>query len=99
MEMNEDARRATEMVKDMRVVINSDGEAINYGRAEREHSITPDIVFIRGDGWALGARTCDRGVAYRTWPDEWTHFYVIAEQKLRPISEYTSYSLTDGNRN
>ncbi len=99
LEMSEDAKKVTEMVNQMRVVINSDGEALSYGRAEREHNITPDIVFIRGDGWALGARQCDRSIAYKMWTDSWTHFYVIAEQKLRPISEYTSYSLTERNDN
>ncbi len=99
MNMNEDARKATEMVKQMRVIINADGEALRPDRAEREHGITPDIVFIRYDGWGLGARECDRSVAYRMSPDEWTHFFTIADRKLRPIEEYTEYSLTDRNRN
>ena len=88
MEMSEDAKKATNLVDKMRVIIDSDGEAVSYELAEKEHGITPDIVFIRGDRWALGAKNCHRNIAFDMWPEDWTHFYLIAEQRLRPISEY-----------
>jgi len=99
MGINKGAGETTRIVSCHRVIINADGEALRPDRAESEHGITPDIVFIRYDGWGLGARECDRSVAYRMSPDEWTHFFTIADRKLRPIEEYTAYSLTNGNQN
>jgi hypothetical protein len=88
MEMSENAKKATSLVDKLSVIINSDGEAVSYDRAEREYGVTPEIVFIRDDRWALGAIDKHRNIAYNMWPESWTHFYIISEQKLRPIDEY-----------
>lgn len=84
----DDATKVMKLVDKFRVVIDSDGEAINFERARKEHGITPDIVFIRNDSWALGAQNLHRNVAYNMWSNDWTHFYLMGEQKLQPISEY-----------
>jgi len=38
-----------------RVVINEQGEATTYVRALTEYNVNYDVVFIRDDGWTLGA--------------------------------------------
>lgn len=50
-----------------RVVINSDGEALPPGRAKREQGIEPDMIFVRYDGWSLGAPMSLRHVAESKW--------------------------------
>lgn len=47
----------------MRIVINKEGEAVTMKRA-REMGILPLIVFIRNDGWMLGAPLEFEKVAY-----------------------------------
>ena len=58
-----------------RVVINAEGEAWPPLRAQEELRITPDVVFIRGDGWSLGAPVEFASVAEAMWKDEWTHVW------------------------
>lgn len=38
-----------------RVVVDAEGTARSPKRALRDHGITPDVIFVRKDGWALGA--------------------------------------------
>ncbi len=54
-----------------RVVINADAEAISPGRAMVTHGIVSDVIFIRNDGWSLGAPTDLISVAERTWRELW----------------------------
>ena len=54
-----------------RVVINSDGEAISPLQAKEKYEIEPDIVFVRNDGWSLGAPTRFKHVAEGMYPDDW----------------------------
>jgi len=50
-----------------RVVINSEGEATSPARAK----IDSDVVFIRNDGWTLGAPSRFEEVARQMWADMW----------------------------
>lgn len=54
-----------------RVVIDDKGEAIPPRRAQRKKGITSDVVYIRDDGWSLGAPLCFERVARRMWSREW----------------------------
>lgn len=56
-----------------RVVINYESEAWTPTRAEEILDITPDVGFMRNDGWCLGAPKEFEDVAYRLWADQWTH--------------------------
>lgn len=56
-----------------RVVINDEGEAVPQ-RAEAAKGITVDVVFIREDGWTLGAANALAGVAEDQWSDRWIAF-------------------------
>ncbi len=53
-----------------RVVISADGDAVSPNRALAE-GIVPDIIYIRNDGWSLGAPDKYKTVAYETWSDCW----------------------------
>jgi hypothetical protein len=88
MGQNEDEKKAMSLVEQIRIIINSEGEAVPPKRAREEHGIVPDILFIRDDKWALGAKEEHRNVAYDMWKESWTHFYMIKAQQLKPISEY-----------
>jgi hypothetical protein len=57
-------------IKPTRVLINTEGEAIPAARAEAQ-GITWDIIFIRNDGWSLGASEALAQVAHSLWADEW----------------------------
>jgi hypothetical protein len=70
-----------------RVVISAEGEATTSRRAREEHGITPDVVFLRGDGWSLGAPWWFESIAYREWADEWVG-YMRRPGGPRPISLY-----------
>jgi hypothetical protein len=65
-----------------RVVIDAEGAAVSPSRTE----LKPDIVFIRDDGWTLGAPASLATVAYETWADYWVSFF--DGSAIRPIAEY-----------
>lgn len=65
-----------------RIVINFEGESVHPNRTD----IQPDVIFIRSDGWSLGAPREFEKVACDMWYDEWA-FFVIDEEKY-PFSEY-----------
>jgi hypothetical protein len=54
-----------------RVVISHTGEATTPQRALTEHGLSSDVVFVRNDGWMLGATADLCGTAYYMWKDEW----------------------------
>lgn len=71
-----------------RVIINLEGEGISPDRASKQHGITSKIIFIRNDGWSLGAPSQFEHVAYLTWKDEWVAFIRRPGSVVSPISEY-----------
>lgn len=49
----------------------------------------PVVVFVRGDGWSLGASEMSEALAFESWALQWKLFARAAEGwRLRPISEY-----------
>lgn len=73
-----------------RVLIRAGGgyEGVPSQRAREQYNITPDVVFIRRDGWSLGAEAKDAPEAYVLWRDEWVAFVVRPETDPRPIAEW-----------
>ena len=69
-----------------RVMIN-EYEATSYERAE-EKDIFPDIIFVRKDGWSLGAPTKFRSQAFGIWADEWIGFMLVADYVYKDIRQY-----------
>lgn len=53
-----------------RVVVSSEGEAVPARRA-LERGIVPTRMWVRKDGWTLGAPSSFHAVARSMWADEW----------------------------
>lgn len=52
-------------------VMVSDDTAMPAPAARRQFNITPDVIFIRKDGWSLGAPQHLEAQARKQWPDQW----------------------------
>jgi hypothetical protein len=70
-----------------RVVVSGEGEAVLPYKAQ-QMGVVPDVVFVRKDGWTLGAPARWEQLAYKMWADEWVLFMRIGDGKARPIAEY-----------
>lgn len=57
-----------------RVVISSAGEAVPPKQAREQHNVKVDVVYIRDDGWSLGAPHEFSHIAEETWKDQWAVF-------------------------
>lgn len=71
-----------------RIVINEEGEAKHPSRTD----VRCSIVFVRNDGWSLGAPYPFAKVAYDMWPKEWIGFALAFERSedalnVRPMEE------------
>lgn len=54
-----------------RVLYSKNGEATSPKIAAKRYRITPDVVFIRNDGWTLGAPAYFEDVARTLWANDW----------------------------
>lgn len=70
-----------------RVLTSVAGEATTFQRA-LEKSVTPDIIFIRNDGWTLGAPKQYERVAFKLWENEWVGFAERGEEFYSDIEDY-----------
>ncbi len=69
-----------------RVVINDQGYAVSPEEAKAD-GVIPDIIFIRDDGWSLGAPALLTDVAESLWKDKWVA--VIWHDKIVSYDDYT----------
>lgn len=67
-----------------RVIINIHGEATTPARAAKK-GIRPEVIFIRKDGWSLGAPRKWAYIAENMWKDEW-----IGVMKDGKVSKYVN---------
>ena len=74
------------MIEINRVITDDEGTGQAPRRAA-EKGISPEVVFLRKDGWTLGAPRQYESIAYDMWSDEWTHFSRDGKT-WKPISEY-----------
>lgn len=72
----------------VRVVVDEQGYAVNVMRARYYYEVERDVVFLRDDGWTLGAPQHLERVAYETWRGEWTHFARKPWKKWIAIRKY-----------
>jgi len=73
-----------------RVMVNGD-EAMSPYRARENHAIEAEVIFIRNDGFSLGAPSYLEMSAWLMWKDEWVAFLRKPEKEAKPISEYNFY--------
>lgn len=78
------------MLTPNRVVVDKDGEAWSPKTAAAVANITPEIIFIRKDGWVLGAPKQFERLAYQMWANEWEYFQTSTDETPRPMSEYNA---------
>jgi hypothetical protein len=70
-----------------RVLINAGGEAIPMKRALQQ-GIVADLIFVRNDGWSLGAPGYLEQEAYSLWSDEWLLIYHVPTDVSLPAPFY-----------
>ena len=73
--------------KPVRVVVDADGYALPPEAASR-NLVESDIIFVRKDGWSLGAPIKFEDIAYNMWRDEWVQFTRKGDKGWTDISEY-----------
>lgn len=71
-----------------RVVVTESGVGVDARRAKAEYGARVDVVFLRADGWTLGAPKHLERVAYDMWKDRWTHFVRRPHSVWVPIDKY-----------
>lgn len=64
----------TPTLKIDRVMIG-EHEATSVGRAIDEYQMIPDVVFVRDDGWALGAPAHLEAAARYLWANRWVRVF------------------------
>jgi hypothetical protein len=74
-----------------RVMCKSD-EAIGFKRAVAKYNINLHVMFLRSDGWILGAPKRFEKEAYESWKEYWTHFAYKPALVWTDISEYREVS-------
>lgn len=72
-----------ESITPNRVLIAADGSATSAKKAPAF-----DIVFVRNDGWCLGAPTRLERQAYDTWPEEWVSY--VEHGVRKPIADFVT---------
>lgn len=91
-------RDMLEQASGVRIIVNNAGEAVSGGQYARMAmsdndtlvpiNISPYVMFIRGDGWILGAARKFENVAYRMWQDEWVGFIKQPNEIVVDIVNY-----------
>lgn len=79
-----------------RVVINHHGEAASYRAAMTVHHMLPLTIFVRGDGWTLGAPAGLEMVAYNTWAGDWVGVLIREDTSVPFTREVTVSEWLEG---
>ena len=72
-------------MKANRIVINYEGSAVPQNVAEKL-GIFPYVIFVRKDGWSLGAPREFADTAFDMWAGSWDHYIIDGVEY--PIEEY-----------
>ena len=66
----------------IRVVVDREAYGVSPQRALGQ-GIVADVIFVRDDGWTLGAPTDLIDVALATWPEEWAAVINVQTKQWR----------------
>jgi len=80
-----------------RIVVGEDGHALPPGAAFAQYSIACDVVFVRNDGWSLGAPEYLESVARGMWPREWVGMARYPNMTITAVSSANNLRWKDGN--
>ena len=70
-----------------RVLIDTDTATTSH-EAQEDHNIWPEVIFLRRDGWMLGAPSHLEPNAVSLWRESWVAFIRRGDTEFTPISEY-----------
>lgn len=73
--------------KPVRVIVDEDGHAIPPDAALKM-AINSDVIFVREDGWSLGAPKELEDIAYNMWRNDWAQFIRKGDKDWTNIKEY-----------
>jgi hypothetical protein len=76
-------------IKPTRVVTRVEDGCVAYAEpadSAARKGIYPDVVYVRNDGWSLGARFADEGACARSWQGEWSARIVVATGEMTVLS-------------
>ena len=68
-----------------RVVVDREGEAKSPQRALQEDGVQPDVVFLRNDGWTLGAPKAYHDVALNMWREDWVGYVDLGTGQVESL--------------
>lgn len=74
-----------------RVIVDRDGYAVSPNQAVKGYGMENiSVVFVRDDGWSLGAPPVFESIAFEMWQSNWKTF--VKDGHEFPISEYTKFA-------
>ena len=73
-----------------RVAVNNHGRATSPEEAARL-GIVPYIVYIRNDGWTLGAPVMFASCAENLWADIWAATWIVGEDTVTPFTNHSPH--------
>ena len=68
-----------------RVVVDGTGTAVSSINADRM-GVYPTVIYIRDDGWSLGAADLYQEIARKLWEDQWVA--VIVDGTIKPFRRH-----------
>lgn len=71
-----------------RVLVSSEPYAVSSRRAREHYGVEPDLIFIRNDGWSLGAPKSLIFSAEALWEKQWVAVLIRPSLDPVPYSEW-----------
>lgn len=66
-----------ERIGPTRVMVNARGVCVDSNKALRSYGVVPDAIFVREDGWSLGAPLRLAAKAKAAWRGRWVLMYRV----------------------
>jgi len=76
-----------------RVLVDEDGETVTPLTASIHYpDVKIEVIFIRKDGWSLGAHSDLIGQAYDLWADHWAFIWMLESNSVTTIEVFLEAS-------